>query len=40
MQDMDALAKTYPGWSLSEIRDLSRRERSNWLEINYPREAE
>jgi hypothetical protein len=29
----DALARKYPGWTLSEIRDLTVRERGNWFEI-------
>jgi len=29
----DALARKYPGWTLNEIRDLTVRERENWLEI-------
>jgi hypothetical protein len=27
------LSRNYPGWSLDEIRGLSVRERSNWLEV-------
>jgi hypothetical protein len=27
------LAEVYAGWTLSEIKDLSPRERLNWLEI-------
>lgn len=27
------LSRNYPGWSYTEIRELSPRERENWLEI-------
>ena len=28
-----ALTQLYDGWSLEEIKGLSRRERLNWLEV-------
>jgi hypothetical protein len=27
------LTENYPGWTLTEIKELSPRERINWLEI-------
>jgi hypothetical protein len=31
--DWAAVANSYPGFTLNEIKDLSPRERFNWLEI-------
>ncbi len=31
MDEWSAVAKTYPGWSLTEIKGLTRRERNNWI---------
>jgi hypothetical protein len=28
-----ALTEFYPGWTLEDIKGLSKRERNNWLEI-------
>jgi hypothetical protein len=33
MSQWTALAASYSGWSLTEIKGLSLRERQNWLEI-------
>jgi hypothetical protein len=33
MAQWAALTRSYAGWTLSEIKELSPRERSNWLEI-------
>ena len=33
LKDWGALAKLYPGWTLSEIKELSRRERENWAGV-------
>jgi hypothetical protein len=33
MSEWAALTESYSGWTLSEIKDLSRRERLNWLEV-------
>lgn len=35
MREIDLLAKAYPGWSLTEIREMTRTERHNWLRWNY-----
>jgi hypothetical protein len=32
--DWAALTASYGGWSLNEIKELSPRERTNWLEIS------
>jgi hypothetical protein len=37
MREMDLVSKAHPGWSLTEIKDMTRRERHNWLELNYPK---
>lgn len=37
LREMDLIAKAYPGWTLEEIRGLSRRERVNWLEMHFKR---
>ena len=29
----DFLAREYPGWSLAEIREMTVRERKNWLAL-------
>lgn len=34
---MDVIAVSYPGWTLEEIRNLTRRERVNWLQIRTKR---
>jgi len=28
----EAISRAFPGWTLSDIRSLSYRERNNWLE--------
>lgn len=33
MFDWSNLAIAFTGWSLSEMKDLSPRERKNWLEV-------
>jgi hypothetical protein len=33
MNQWAALAGSYPGWGLKEIKKLSPRERLNWLEL-------
>jgi hypothetical protein len=33
MTQWTALSASYTGWSLTEIQELSPRERNNWLEI-------
>jgi hypothetical protein len=33
MSEWAALSSSYSGWTLKDIRKLSRRERTNWLEI-------
>jgi hypothetical protein len=33
MTQWSAIAKYFTGWSLDEIKELSPRERLNWLEI-------
>jgi hypothetical protein len=33
MAEWVALTISYPGWSLESIREMSSRERNNWLEI-------
>jgi hypothetical protein len=33
MSDWMALSITFTGWSLNEIKELSYKERSNWLEM-------
>jgi hypothetical protein len=33
MAEWMALAQRFKGWSLTEIKELSSRERSNWLEV-------
>lgn len=32
MDQYEILSRVFIGWSLSDIRDLSRRDRLNWLE--------
>jgi antibiotic biosynthesis monooxygenase (ABM) superfamily enzyme len=32
LDQYEALSRAFPGWTLSDIRSLSFRERSNWLE--------
>jgi hypothetical protein len=31
--EWSALTQIYEGWSLTEIKELSKRERQNWLEV-------
>jgi hypothetical protein len=31
------LAKAYPGWTLDQIKDLTRREMVNWMELHTKR---
>ncbi len=31
MEQLHLLTETYPGWSLTDIKSLSRRERYMWL---------
>jgi len=33
MTQWKTLVDAYPGWSLTEVRSLTPRERLNWLEI-------
>jgi len=33
MSDWKALVVSFTGWSLTEIQNLSHRERHNWLEV-------
>jgi hypothetical protein len=33
LAEMTAITTEYEGWTLTEIRNLSPRERKNWLEI-------
>lgn len=33
MNQWQVLSETYSGWSLTEIKDLSPRERMNWIEL-------
>jgi hypothetical protein len=33
IRDWKVLTENYPGWTLNEIKDLSPRERINWLEL-------
>jgi hypothetical protein len=33
MAEWKALTISFPGWSLTEICELSSRERKNWLEV-------
>jgi hypothetical protein len=33
MLEWKALVMSYPGWGLTEIRELSPRDRKNWLEV-------
>lgn len=33
MIDWLALTHTYPGWTLTEIKELSYKERKNWLNV-------
>jgi hypothetical protein len=33
MSEWTALTFSYPGWGLEEVKRLSPRERTNWLEI-------
>jgi hypothetical protein len=37
MNMLDLLAQAYPGWSLTELRSLSNRERINWLNATVKR---
>jgi hypothetical protein len=34
MMDWLVLSNMFPGWSLAEIKDLSPRERQNWLTLS------
>jgi hypothetical protein len=33
MAEWLALSDRHPGWTLTEIKDLSNRERKNWIEL-------
>jgi hypothetical protein len=33
MSSWAALAFSFPGWNLNEIKDMSPRERENWMEV-------
>jgi hypothetical protein len=33
MAEWALLTLSFPGWTLTEIKDMSRRERNNWLEV-------
>jgi hypothetical protein len=33
MRDWLALTKSFKGWTLTEIKELTPRERQNWLEV-------
>jgi hypothetical protein len=33
MFELATLAGAYPGWSLETLKDLSPRERKNWIEV-------
>jgi hypothetical protein len=34
MSELVALTLSYKGWTLSEIKDLTYKERQNWIEIS------
>jgi hypothetical protein len=34
MSEFVALTISYTGWTLSEIKDLTHKERHNWIEIS------
>jgi hypothetical protein len=36
-EELDGLAKAYPGWSLTELKELTPRERINWYELFFKR---
>lgn len=41
MAEWTALTKSFKGWTLTEIKALSPRERKNWLEVaRYVRERD
>ena len=33
MAEWAVLSVSFPGWTLNEVKEMSRRERTNWLEI-------
>lgn len=35
MHGWNMVAEAFPGWTLEDIKGLSRRERTNWLEMHY-----
>ena len=37
MAEWKLLTDEYKGWNLTEIQNLSRRERKNWIEVNKVR---
>jgi hypothetical protein len=34
MAEWKILADEYPGWPISDIQSMSRRERKNWIEVS------
>jgi hypothetical protein len=33
MAEWAVISLSFPGWTLTEIKEMSRRERTNWLEV-------